>query len=62
MEDSVSVSLEHLGVRVEARVSELGDLLCEEFDSVRGVAEDDGLVDLELKTKGEENDQYRVER
>lgn len=49
MEDAVPVGLKHLGVRVEARVAELGDLLCEELDSVGRVAEDDGLVDLELE-------------
>lgn len=48
VEDSVTVVLKHLGVRVEARVAQLCDLLGEEFDSVRGVAEDDRLVDLEL--------------
>lgn len=48
VEDAVTVLLEHLGVGVEAGVAELGDLLGEEFDSVGGVAEDDGLVDLEL--------------
>lgn len=52
VEDSVTVVLKHLGVRVEARVAQLCDLLGEEFDSVRGVAEDDGLVDLELKERG----------
>ena len=38
-------------MRVETRVSELSDLLCQKFDSVGGVAEDDGLVDLELRTR-----------
>ena len=49
VEDAVAVVLEHLGVRVEARVAEFGDLLGEELDAVGGVAEDDGLVDLELR-------------
>jgi hypothetical protein len=48
VKDAVPVRLEHLGVRIEARVAELGDLLGEELDPVRRVAEDDGLVDLEL--------------
>ena len=48
VEDAVTVRLEHLCVRVEARVAELGDLLREELDAVGGIAEDDGLVDLEL--------------
>lgn len=51
MEDSVPMSLEHLGVRIETRVAELGDLLCKEFDSVGRVAEDDRLVDLELQDR-----------
>lgn len=50
VEDAIPVLLEHLGVRVEARVAELGDLAGEEFDPVGRVAEDDGLVDLELPT------------
>lgn len=41
MEHPVSMSLKHLGVGVEARVAEFGNLLGEEFDSVGGVAEDD---------------------
>jgi hypothetical protein len=48
MEHPVSMSLKHLGVGVEARVAEFGNLLGEEFDSVGGVAEDDGLIDLKL--------------
>lgn len=35
-------------MRVEARVTQLGDLLGQEFDSVRRVTEDDRLVDLKL--------------
>lgn len=50
MEDPVTVVLEHLGVRVEARVSELGNLLGEEFDTVGRVTENDRLVDLQLIT------------
>jgi hypothetical protein len=34
VEDSVAVRLKHLGVRVETRVAELGDLLGEELDAV----------------------------
>jgi hypothetical protein len=33
---------------VKARVAEFGDFLGEELDSVGRVAENDGLVDLEL--------------
>lgn len=38
-------------MRVKARVAEFGDLLGEELDAVGRVAEDDGLVDLELRRK-----------
>ncbi len=38
----------HLGVDVEARVAELRDLLGQELHAVHRVAEDDGLVDLQL--------------
>lgn len=48
--------LSHLGVDVEAGVSQLGDLLGEELHSLGGVAEDYGLVDLELRTKAEISD------
>jgi hypothetical protein len=54
VENAVPVGLHHLGVRVEARVAELGDLLCEELDSVGRVTEDDGLVDLELEGNQQE--------
>lgn len=49
MEDAVAVLLEHAGVGVEARVTEFGNLLRKEFDTVRRVTEDDRLVDLELR-------------
>ena len=52
VEDSVTGLLLHSSVTVEARVAELGDLLGQQLDSVGGVAEDDGLVDLELGEKG----------
>ena len=48
MEHSVAVRLQHLGMDVEARVAQLGDLLGQEFHPACGVAEDDGLVDLQL--------------
>ena len=54
VEDAVTVLLLHAGVDVVARVTELGDLAGEEFDTVDGVAEDDGLVDLELVEEGVE--------
>jgi hypothetical protein len=40
--------LQHFGVRVEAGVTKFSHLFGEQLDAVRGVAEDDGLVDLEL--------------
>lgn len=46
MKHSVPVRLQHLGVRVETRVAELGDFLGEQLDSVGRVAENDGLVNL----------------
>ncbi len=49
MEDAVAVGLEHPRVRIETRVTQLGDLLGEQFNSVGGVTEYNGLVDLELR-------------
>lgn len=49
VEDSVSVLLTHLGVDVEARVAEFGDLLGEQLDSLGRVTEDDRLIDLQLR-------------
>jgi hypothetical protein len=49
VEDSVSVLLTHLGVDVEARVAEFGDLLGEQLDSLGRVTENDRLIDLQLK-------------
>jgi hypothetical protein len=48
VENPVSVGLKHFCVRVETRVSEISDLSGEKLDSVGGIAEDDGLVDLQL--------------
>ena len=44
----VSVGLLHLGVDVEAGISQLGNLFGEEFDTFGTFAEDDGLIDVEL--------------
>jgi hypothetical protein len=52
VEDAVTMGLEHLGVRIEARVAQLGDLFGQQLDTVGGVAKDDGLVDLELGEEG----------
>lgn len=51
VEDAVTVRLQHLCVRVEARVSELGNLFRQELHTVGRVTENDGLVDLELLCK-----------
>lgn len=42
------MSLKHLGVRVETRVAEFGNLFSEKLYTVGRVAKNDGLVDLEL--------------
>lgn len=34
MENAIAMRLQHLGVRVETRVTELGNLLREEFDAL----------------------------
>ena len=49
MEDTVSVRLQHLGMDVEAGVAQLRDFLGQQLHAVHRVAEDDGLVDLELQ-------------
>lgn len=41
VENAITVVLQHSGVRVEARVSELCNLLGKKFDTIRRVAEDD---------------------
>lgn len=55
VENSVTVGLQHLGVNVEARVAELSNLFGEQFDSACGVAENDGLIDLQLPHKYHEH-------
>lgn len=55
VEHPITVRLQHLGVGEEARVSEFGDLLGEEFYSVGRVAEDHGLVDLKLQMRVRQN-------
>jgi hypothetical protein len=54
VKDSVTIGLLHLGVDVVARVSQLRDLFGKEFHAVDRVAEDDGLIDLELGEEGVE--------
>lgn len=43
------MALKHAGMRVEAGVAEIGDLLGEQLDTVGRVTKDDGLVDLQLQ-------------
>ena len=52
MKDSISVCLKHFRVRIETRIAQFCNLLGKQFNSVGGVTEDDGLVDLQLR--GEE--------
>ena len=49
MEDPVPVGLGHAGVNVVARVAELRDLLGQQLDTLGRIAEDDALVNLQLK-------------
>lgn len=51
VEDSITVALRHLGMDVVATVTQLRDLLCQQFHSLSRVAEYDGLVDLQLEWK-----------
>ena len=50
MEHPVPVTLKHLGMDVEARVPELGNLLGQQLDTVDRVAKNNGLVDAQLRT------------
>lgn len=52
VENTVTVVLEHARMRIEARVSQLSDLLSQQLHTVRGVTEDNRLVDLKF---GEES-------
>ncbi len=49
VEDTITMRLQHLCMRIETRVPKLRDLLREELDSVCRVAKYDRLVDLELR-------------
>ena len=48
MEYAITVRLDHLGVNVEARISEFRDLSSEQLDTSHAVAENDRLIDLKL--------------
>ena len=52
MKHAVAVVLQHLGMGVETGVSKFGDFLRKQLHTVCGVAENDGLVDLQF---GEES-------
>jgi len=52
MEDTVAMGLKHFCMRVEARIAELRHFFGEEFNTVRGVTEDNRLVDLQLGEQG----------
>ena len=54
MKDAISVLLLHLGVNVEAGITEFRDFLSEQFDALGRVAKDNGLVDLQLGEQGVE--------
>lgn len=49
VEDTISVRLRHAGMDIVAGVTELGDLLRQQLDTLGGVAEDDRLIDLQLR-------------
>lgn len=51
VKDSITVALRHFGMDVVATVTQLRDLLCQQFHSLSRVAEYDRLVDLQLKYK-----------
>ena len=48
VKDAVSTRLLHLGVDVVARISELGDLLGEQLNSIDRVTKNNTLIDLKL--------------
>lgn len=52
VEHPVSVSLRHLSVNVETAESKFCDLFGQKFNSLSGIAEDDGLIDLKLREQG----------
>ena len=54
MKHAVAVVLQHLGMRVETRVSKLGNFLRKQLHTVCGVAENDGLIDLQFGKEGVE--------
>ena len=59
MEHSVSVGLLHLGVDVEAGVSQLRDFFCQQFHTINRVAEDNGLIDNKLEDTEQESEELK---
>ena len=49
MEDSVTMRLSHSGMNVKTRIAKLCDASGQQFHSLNGIAEDDRLIDLQLK-------------
>ena len=49
MEDTIAVILKHLGMNVEARIAKLSDFLGQKLNAIHRVAENDGLIYLELQ-------------
>ena len=49
MEYAVTMRLEHLSMRVEARITKFGDFLGEKLNTICRVTENDRLVDLQLR-------------
>ena len=54
MKHPIAIVLQHLGMGVETGEAEFSDLLRKKFNPVCGVAEYDGLIDLELREKSVE--------
>eukprot|EP00040_Diaphanoeca_grandis_P014691 m.74677 g.74677 ORF g.74677 m.74677 type:complete len:146 (+) comp24686_c1_seq2:314-751(+) len=48
VKNAVAMGLLHLGVDVEARISKFCDSLRQQLDTLHAVAENDGLIDLQL--------------
>lgn len=46
VENAVARLLKHACVRVKAGIPEFGNFLCKKLHAIRGIAEDDGLIDL----------------
>jgi len=49
VENAITVRLQHFGMRVEARVAQLGHFLGQELDTVGRITKDDRLINLQLK-------------